>query len=136
MTDAPTRTRLRAAMLPVGITAGPGAAAALRTGLIRLGAGESPQGRASTGRMEFSLWSALVGASFAMWVVVAAISGRLLRVRWRNGSGRPTKSALTGMVLGALVLLVGVYFALLVVLMRPPPIHPPWTEGGGSRCSR
>ncbi|MEV5595650.1 hypothetical protein [Streptomyces sp. NPDC052496] len=114
-----SRPGVRLVAVPLAVTLGLLVAAALGTGFIgRFRAAESPQARAFTSLLEFDLWSALVGASLALYAAVAYAMSYAVRRRWRHPVDRPTPRAVAALGAGAVVLM-GAVFGILRFFTPP-----------------
>ncbi|WP_157851728.1 hypothetical protein [Streptomyces monomycini] len=120
-----SRPGVRLVAVPLTVTLGLLAVAALGTGLVgRFGAAESPEARAFTSLLEFDLWSALVGASIALYAAVAYAMAYALHRRWRHPVDRPAPRAVAVLVAGAVVLL-GAVFGILRFFTPPGSVPVP-----------
>ncbi|GCD33425.1 hypothetical protein OEIGOIKO_01145 [Streptomyces chrestomyceticus JCM 4735] len=120
-----SRPGVRLVAVPLAVTLGLLTVAALGTGFVgRFGAAESPEARAFTSLLEFDLWSALVGASIALYVAVAYAMSYAVRRRWRQPIDRPAPRAVAVLVAGAAVLL-GAVFGILRFFTPPDSVPVP-----------
>ncbi|UNO43119.1 PT domain-containing protein [Streptomyces sp. MST-110588] len=100
-------------LAPPGVTLGLLAIGALGTGFVgRFRSAESPRARAFTSLLEFDLWSALVGASIALYAAVAWAMTYAIRERWRHPADRPRPTALAILLTGTAILAVAVFTIL------------------------
>ncbi|KOT54565.1 MULTISPECIES: hypothetical protein [Streptomyces] len=119
------RPGVRLVALPLTVTLGLLAVAGLGTGFVgRFRAAESPEARAFTKLLEFDLWSALVGASIALYVAVAYAMAYGVHRRWRHPVDRPAPWAVAALALGA-VLLMGAVFGVLRFFTPPGTLPVP-----------
>ncbi|MFI9227560.1 hypothetical protein [Streptomyces rimosus] len=119
------RPGVRLVALPLMVTLGLLAVAGLGTGFVgRFRAAESPEARAFTKLLEFDLWSALVGASIALYVAVAYAMAYGVHRRWRHPVDRPAPWAVAALALGA-VLLMGAVFGVLRFFTPPGTLPVP-----------
>lgn len=114
-----SRPGVRLVAAPLGVTLGLLAVAAFGTGFVgRFRAAETPEARSFTSLLEFDLWSALVGASIALYVAVAYAMSYAVRQRWRHPVDRPAPWAV-GVLLAGAFLLMGAVFRVLRFFMPP-----------------
>lgn len=110
------RPSVRAALTPVAVTLGLLSIAAVGTGFIaRFHAGETEHGRILMGRLEFGLWSVLIGVSLAIWAAVGTVTGWALYTRWKPRATRPQGRVLAVYVAGAVAFNVVIFSAMVVL---------------------